>query len=73
MKRRSFLLGLLAGCSVSTAIFEPSIGLAQADNAKASMAALIAKTGALGAQKVEGVDPVDPVGTSAKSRPARDL
>jgi hypothetical protein len=58
MKRRSFLLGLLAGCSISTAIFEPSVGLAQADKAKASMAALIAKTGSLGAPKVEGVDPV---------------
>ena len=58
MKRRSFLLGLLAGCSISTAIFAPSVGLAQAHNAKASMAALIAKTGALGAPKVEGVDPV---------------
>jgi hypothetical protein len=58
MKRRSFLLGLLAGCSISTAIFAPSVGLAQAENAKASMAALIAKTGALGAPKIEGVDPV---------------
>ncbi len=58
MKRRSFLLGLLAGCSVSIAIFEPGIAMAQADNARTSMAALMAKTGALGAPKIEGVDPV---------------
>ena len=58
MKRRSFLLILLAGCSISAAIFEPSVGLAQADKLKASMAALIAKTASLGAPKVEGVDPV---------------
>ncbi len=58
MKRRSFLLGLLAGWSVSIAIFEPGIVLAQADNVKTSMAALMAKTGALGAPKIDGVDPV---------------
>lgn len=58
MKRRSFLLILLAGCSISAAIFEPSVGLAQADKLKASMAALTAKTASLGAPKVEGVDPV---------------
>jgi Cache 3/Cache 2 fusion domain len=58
MKRRSFLLGLLAGCSISSAIFEPSFSLAQADKTRASMAALKAKTGSLGAPKVEGVDPV---------------
>jgi hypothetical protein len=59
MKRRSFiLLGLLAGCATAAKIFAPSLGMAQVDKVKASMAALIAKTKALGAPKIEGVDPV---------------
>jgi hypothetical protein len=58
MKRRGFILGLLAECAVSTSILAPSLGMAQADKVKASMAALIAKTGALGPPKINGVDPV---------------
>jgi hypothetical protein len=59
MERRSFLLtGLLAGCAVSTVVFAPNLGMAQADKLKASMGALIAKTGALGPPKINGIDPV---------------
>jgi Cache 3/Cache 2 fusion domain len=59
MKRRSFiLLGLLAGCAVSTGVFVPGLGQAQSDKVKASMAALMAKTKGLGAPKIEGAEPV---------------
>jgi hypothetical protein len=39
-------------------MFAPSLGMAQADKVKASMAALMGKTKALGAPKIEGADPV---------------
>jgi hypothetical protein len=59
MKRRSFiLLGLLAGCAVLSGVFVPSLGQAQSDKVKASMAALISKAKALGAPKIEGAEPV---------------
>ena len=59
MKRRSFIVGGLCVASViSISIFAPSLGFAQADKVKASMAALMAKTKALGAPKIEGSDPV---------------
>jgi len=49
---------LAAGCVIATALLLPSAGHAQQDKVKASIAALIAKTGKLGAPKVEGADPV---------------
>ncbi len=59
MNRRSFVVSILAaGCFIATSMLIPSVGAAQTDNVKASMAALIAKTGKLGAPKVEGTDPV---------------
>jgi hypothetical protein len=59
VKRRSFIVsGLSVACVISTSIFAPSCGFAQADRVKASMAALLAKTKALGAPRVEGSDPV---------------
>ncbi len=59
MNRRSFIVSILAaGCFIATSMLIPSVGTAQMDNVKASMAALISKTGKLGAPKIEGTDPV---------------
>jgi hypothetical protein len=59
VKRRSFIVsGLAVACVISTSILVPSLGFAQADKVKTSMAALTAKTKALGAPKIEGSDPV---------------
>ena len=59
MKRRSsVLLGLLAGWALSTVVLAPGLGMAQAEKVKASMTALIAKTGALGSPKINGVNSV---------------
>jgi hypothetical protein len=58
MNRRSFIVSILAlGTFIATSMLIPSVGNAQTDNVKASMAALIAKTGKLGAPKIEGTDP----------------
>ncbi len=59
MNRRSFIVSILAvGCFIATSMLIPSVGIAQMDKVKASMAALIAKTEKLGAPKIEGTDPV---------------
>ena len=49
---------MLIASLVSTSIFVPTLGIAQADKVKTSMAALIAKTGALGIPKIDDADPV---------------
>jgi hypothetical protein len=59
MNRKNFIVGVLAaGCFIVTAAILPSVGNAQMDNVKTSMAALKAKTAKLGAPKIEGNDPV---------------
>jgi hypothetical protein len=59
MNRRSFIVNiLLVGCFIATTMLIPSLGLAQMDKVKTSMAALKAKTAKLGAPKIEGKDPV---------------
>ena len=59
MNRKSFIVSILAaGCIIATSMLIPSVGTAQMDKVKASMAALIDKTGKLGAPKIEGTDPV---------------
>ncbi len=59
MNRKSFILSILAaGCFIATSVLIPSVGAAQMDKVKASMATLIAKTGKLGAPKIQGTDPV---------------
>jgi hypothetical protein len=59
MNRKSFIVSVLAaGCFIVTAAILPSVGNAQMDNVKTSMAALKAKTAKLGAPKIEGNDPV---------------
>jgi len=59
MNRNSFIVGILAaGCFMATSMLIPNVGNAQMDKVKASMAALIAKTGKLGAPKIQGTDPV---------------
>jgi hypothetical protein len=59
MNRKNFIVGVLAaGCFIVTAAILPSVGDAQMDNVKTSMAALKAKTAKLGAPKIEGNDPV---------------
>jgi hypothetical protein len=59
VKRKTFVLGFIAaGCFLATAMLMPSVGDAQADKVKASMAALQAKTAKLGKPKIEGTDPV---------------
>jgi hypothetical protein len=59
INRKHFIVGILtAGCFITTATLTPSVGNAQADNVKASIGALKAKTAKLGAPKIEGKDPV---------------
>jgi hypothetical protein len=58
MDRRHFIIGAAAGCSIAVATLAPSVGNAQADKVKDSMAALKAKTAKLGAPKVEGKEAV---------------
>jgi hypothetical protein len=59
MNRKNFIVGILvAGCFIATATLIPSVGNAESDKVKASMAALKAKTAKLGAPKIEGIDPV---------------
>ena len=59
MNRKNLIIGILvAGFFIATATLIPSVGNAQADNVKTSMAALKAKTAKLGAPKIEGRDPV---------------
>jgi hypothetical protein len=58
INRRKFIFGILAGCFIATATLMPSVGNAQMDKVKVSMAALKAKTATLGAPKIEGKDPV---------------
>jgi hypothetical protein len=57
--RRSFIVSILAvGGFIATSMLIPSVGTAQVDKVKASMAGLKAKTGKLGAPKIEGKAPV---------------
>ncbi len=56
-RRRFVVLGLLAG--LSSVILAPGHGLAQTDQVKSSMSALLAKTGALGSPVINGADPVN--------------
>ncbi len=66
MNRKTAIVGLLAaGCFVATSMLLPGVGTAQMDKVKASMAALMTKTGKLGAPKIQGTDPV-----AGKSAPA---
>jgi Cache 3/Cache 2 fusion domain len=59
MNRKSLIVSILAaGCFIATSMLIPSVGTAQMDKVKASMAALKAKTAKLGAPKIEGIDPV---------------
>ena len=59
MHRRTFIAGILAaGCLIANSLLVPSVGYAQADNVKKSMADLIARAAKLGAPKIEGKDPV---------------
>lgn len=66
MNRKSFLVGIMAaGCFIATSILMPSVGNAQADKVKASMAALKAATAKLGAPKIEGMEAVSGKNASA--------
>jgi hypothetical protein len=56
IKRKTFILA--AGCFMATAMLMPSVGGAQTDKVKTSMAALQAKTAKLGAPRIEGTDAV---------------
>ena len=59
ISRKAFIVGIFgAGCFIATATLMPSVGDAQMDKVKTSMAALKAKTAKLGAPKIEGSDPV---------------
>jgi hypothetical protein len=59
MNQKSLIVSILAaGCFIATSMLIPSVGTAQMDKVKASMAALKAKTAKLGAPKIEGIDPV---------------
>jgi hypothetical protein len=59
MNRRSLIVSILAaGCFIATTTLIPSLGVAQMDKVKTSMADLKAKTAKLGAPKIEGKDPV---------------
>jgi hypothetical protein len=59
INRKNFIVGILAaGCFVATATLIPSIGNAETDKVKTSMATLKAKTAKLGAPKLEGKDAV---------------
>jgi hypothetical protein len=51
-------MGILAAGCMTAALFTPSVGDAQMDKVKTSMAALRAKTAKLGPPKIEGADPV---------------
>jgi hypothetical protein len=58
VSRKNFFAGILAGCFIATATLMPSVGNAQMDKVKVSMAALKDKTAKLGAPKIEGKDSV---------------
>jgi hypothetical protein len=59
INRKKFIVGVLAaGCFIATVTLIPSVGNAQMDKIKASIAALEAKTAKLGAPKIEGKDAV---------------
>lgn len=59
MNPKSFIIRILAaGFLVATATLIPSVGNAQMEKVKASMAALQDKTATLGVAKIEGKDPV---------------
>jgi hypothetical protein len=59
INRKKFIVGVLAaGCFIATVTLIPSVGNAQMDKIKASIAALEAKTAKLGAPKIEGKEAV---------------
>ena len=59
MNRRNFIVGITAaGCYIAVATLAPSVGNAQMEKVKDSMAALKAKTAKLGAPKVDGKESV---------------
>jgi hypothetical protein len=58
IRRKTFIYALGAACFIASATLMPSVGEAQMDKVKESMAALKTKTAKLGAPKIEGNDPV---------------
>ena len=57
INRKDFVVGVLAaGCFIELCTLTPSVGNAQTDKLKTSMATLKAKTAKLGVPKIEGKD-----------------